>query len=72
MNAFSSIGVVPMFTKSFTPFLGGLFRHFVGVHHSGSRVIDHPDYEPGGATPIIYDPPVLDCSTAAYTVSRLW
>ena len=48
------------------PFLTGHWLHFMTLHNSGFVILDHPDYDPGGATLLIYDPAILDTSTAAY------
>lgn len=59
-----------MFTKSFKPWCSSIWLHFITVGASGANIIHHPDYEPpDGATVIIYDPPVMNASTAAYKVS---
>ena len=69
MNKHASISIVPIFTRSPKEFLAGCWLHFVGVQRTGGmEITDHPDYEPVGPTPIIYDSPVLDCSTAALKV----
>lgn len=69
MNDFASISVVPTFTKNFDPWCTSIWLHFTTVGASGGNITHHPNYvPPDGASAIIYDPPVMDCSTAAYKV----
>lgn len=47
-------------------FLTVHWQHFISLHHQGFCILDHPDYDPGCADFLIYDPAILDTSTAAY------
>lgn len=70
MNDSSSISVVPMFTQCFRPWLTSTWLHFVGVGQAGLNITHHPDHDPLGPSVVIYDPPVMNVSTAAYKVCR--
>jgi len=66
-NGAASIGISLMVaTFDSALFLGAIWTHFVELHVAGTCILDHPAYDPRGAHFIIYDPALIDVSTAAY------
>ena len=65
-NEQTSEAFTTTFSGDFVDFKDSCWTHFFHIMLDGDNVLDHPDYEPGGAHGVIYDEPVLDVSTAAY------
>ena len=63
----SSSGIVDQIISfDVSNFLTGIWLHFMLLHQDGVCILDHPDFVPDGATFLIYDPAILDTSTAGY------
>lgn len=67
-SAVSSVGAIDEITAfDRSTFLVVMsWQHFFMLDPKSFNILDHPNYDPEGATFYIYDPAIIDISTAAY------